>query len=155
MRIGMEPSEISGQRLEPVAGRHGQILQPGRAIHLDQLAQSYTGDRLKTPTILFVEEMFRIGIGKGLDHGELMLGNLFFYGEGGSVRRGVPPARRGLGGQVVIYSAGLTGFHAFPALRAAVRRVAVSAFGLLWAAGRRSSRCIVDTSFWYWRQARS
>lgn len=64
----VKPFEISAQGLKAIAWRHPQILKGLRLIHLDQFPQRHPSDPRKSTVRLFLEKLFRIAIGKRLNH---------------------------------------------------------------------------------------
>ncbi len=69
---GMLPGAIAFEGFEPVAGRHGHILQRTGPVELQKFSQGDAVNCRKTPVLFLVEKLLRIAVGEGLDHeGEL------------------------------------------------------------------------------------
>ena len=65
---GVKAGEFALQRLQMVARRNGEIGQFAGVIHLEKLSQGHTGNRGKAAVGLVDKQVFRVFVGKGLDH---------------------------------------------------------------------------------------
>ena len=59
---GMPPGETAFQGFEPVAGRHLEVVQLSRLVHLNQLPQGHPGDGLEASILLSPEKLFGIPV---------------------------------------------------------------------------------------------
>jgi hypothetical protein len=68
----MLPGAIACEGFEPVAWRHGHVLQRTGPVELEEFSQGDAVNCRKTPVLFLVEKLLRIAVGEGLDHeGEL------------------------------------------------------------------------------------
>jgi hypothetical protein len=65
---GMAAIEVTGKRLQAVARWHGEVRKLRSLIHLNEFAQRNATNSRETPIPFGPEKLFRIGIGKRLDH---------------------------------------------------------------------------------------
>lgn len=65
---GMEAVEFPLERFKPVPGWDCEIGKFPGPIHLNEFAKRNSGNRVEPAVLLFVEELFRVGVCEGLDH---------------------------------------------------------------------------------------
>lgn len=88
----VEAGQIALERLQPVTGRDGHILQTPGSVELNELPQGDARDGREAAVLLGTKKLLGVGVGEGLDHREIIAQSAFVIiaprKSPGEVRRG-------------------------------------------------------------------